>query len=112
MALVEAHSGPELGFEVKVVGDRPIGAIPLSHPLVRLAGHALDLVGVQPSYETGSTDANMPLAAGLPAVAVGVTRGGNAHRLDEYIETAPIADGLWQLLLLIVGAASGLAGQS
>lgn len=112
MGLVEAQRGPELDFEVNVVGDRPIGSIPLSHPLVQMAGHALDLVGVHPSYEAGSTDANVPLAAGLPAVAVGVTCGGNAHRLDEYIETARIADGLWQLLLLIIGAASGLVGQS
>jgi acetylornithine deacetylase/succinyl-diaminopimelate desuccinylase-like protein len=112
MGLVDAQRGPDLDFEVRVVGDRPVGGIPVSHPLVQMAGYALDLVGVQPSYETGSTDANVPLAAGLPAVTVGVTRGGNAHRLDEYIETAPIADGLWQLLLLIVGAASGLAGKS
>ncbi len=112
MGLVEAQRSTDLEFEVKVVGDRPVGGIPVSHPLVQLAGQALDLVGVQPSYEAGSTDANVPLAAGLPAVTVGVTRGGNAHRLDEYIETTSIADGLWQLLLLILGAASGLAGQS
>jgi di/tripeptidase len=74
-----------------------------------MATQALEAVGVRPSYETGSTDANVLLADGLPAITVGVTRGGNAHRLDEYIETSSIADGLWHLLLIIAGAASGLA---
>jgi len=52
------------------------------------------------------------LAAGLPTVTIGITYGGNAHRLDEFIETTMIPQGLWQLILLAVGAASGLAGQN
>jgi hypothetical protein len=33
-------------------------------------------------------------------VTIGITRGGNAHRLDEYIETAPVTPGLRQLITL------------
>src|SRR5262249_17114225 len=66
MSLVDGCRVPDLDFEVKVVGDRPAGSIPVSHPLVRMARHALEVVGAQPVLEAGSTDANIPLAAGLP----------------------------------------------
>lgn len=100
--LVTATEAGALKFAIEVVGDRPAGSLPQDHPLVSEALAALKLVGVNGSLETGSTDANIPLAAGCPAVTLGVTRGGNAHRLDEYIETRPIAAGLRQILLLVL----------
>ncbi|HVO42353.1 MAG TPA: M20/M25/M40 family metallo-hydrolase [Aggregatilineales bacterium] len=109
MRIVEVEHRPDVTFTVKVVGDRPAGAIPVDHPLVQMGSDVLQLLGVKPALEAGSTDANIPLSQGLPAIVVGITHGGNAHRLDEYIETQPIADGMWQLLLLTLGAANGLA---
>jgi acetylornithine deacetylase/succinyl-diaminopimelate desuccinylase-like protein len=110
MDLIEANRAEETEFSVKVVGDRPAGAIPLAHPLVQLADEALKSMAVQPIHEAGSTDANVPLAYGLPAITVGVTYGGNAHRTDEYLETTNIPDGLWQLFLIAMGVAMGLQG--
>lgn len=95
-------------FTVEVVGDRPAGRIALDHPLVELASAALAVVGRTATYESGSTDANLLLAQGLPTVTVGITHGGQAHRLDEFIETAPVADGLWQFVLLVIAAAQTL----
>lgn len=106
--VIAAARSPDVEFAVEVVGDRPAGAIPVSHPLVQMAREVLESMGVRPLYEAGSTDANVLLAAGLPTVTIGITHGGNAHREDEFIETANILDGLWQLLLLTVGAAGGL----
>jgi len=111
MDLVDSNRGEEIEFGVKVVGDRPAGSIPLTHPLVQLADEALKSIAVQPIHEAGSTDANVPLAYGLPAITVGVTYGGNAHRTDEYLETTNISDGLWQLLLIATGMAMGLPSQ-
>lgn len=98
--LVAATSKPNLPFDIQVVGDRPAGSIPTSHSLVQLALDALEQSGVKGTLENGSTDANVPLASGCPAVTIGITRGGNAHRSDEYIEVPPIASGMRQLLLL------------
>lgn len=95
----------ELRFEIEVVGDRPAGTLPSDHELVRGALTALERVGVRGSLETGSTDGNVPLAAGCPTVTIGITRGGNAHRLDEYVETEPIAAGMKQFILLALAAA-------
>jgi acetylornithine deacetylase/succinyl-diaminopimelate desuccinylase-like protein len=99
-AFVTEAERPDLHFHVDVVGDRPAGSIPTEHPLLQTAISVLEHIGVRGSLENGSTDANIPLSRGCPAVTVGITRGGNAHRLDEYIETPPIEDGMRQLLLL------------
>lgn len=106
-AQIQALTTPDLQFSVKVVGERPAGALAVDHPLVRGALAALDAVGVRGTLETGSTDGNVSLAAGCPTVTIGVTRGGNAHRLDEYIETAPVSAGMKQLILLTLAAAAG-----
>ncbi|MBZ0302070.1 MAG: M20/M25/M40 family metallo-hydrolase [Anaerolineae bacterium] len=95
----------DLSFQVEVVGDRPAGSIPAEHPLVQAGLAALAQLGVQGILETGSTDANVPLADGCPAVTIGITRGGNAHRLDEYVELGPVTDGVRQLILLALAGA-------
>lgn len=97
---------PGMDFRSEVVGDRPSGHLDIQHPLVQLAAEALSTVNIQAVFETGSTDANALLAHGLPTVTVGLSYGGQAHRLDEFIETDPVADGIWQLVLLILAAAN------
>jgi tripeptide aminopeptidase len=109
MAIVNKYRTAEMDIQVEVVGDRPSGAIPTSHPFVQLTRDVLQHLNTVAVYETGSTDANVPLAAGLPTVTIGITYGGNAHRLDEYIDTTQIKNGLWQLLLLTAAAAKGYA---
>ncbi|PJF23089.1 MAG: peptidase M20 [Phototrophicales bacterium] len=103
--LIRSMHTPETRFSVDVVGDRPGGSISVNHPLVSLARDALAQVGEIAVLETGSTDGNIALSAGCPTVTVGLTRGANAHRLDEYIETQPVAAGIRQLILLTLAAA-------
>lgn len=109
LAAMAALQRPDLSFSSEVVGDRPAGHVDARHPLVGLAAAALKAIGHDVTYESGSTDANVLLANGLPTVTVGVTYGGNAHRLDEYIQPDPIANGIWHLLLLVVAAAEHVA---
>jgi len=104
--LIRAVERPGLTLEVEVVGNRPPGSISSNHPLVQGALMALAQLGMRGSLETGSTDGNIPLEAGCPTVTIGITRGGNAHRLDEYIETDPVKSGMKQLITLTLAAAS------
>jgi di/tripeptidase len=106
-SLADSFNDDSLTCEIKVVGDRPGGTLPSDHPLVQGALLALAQVGMRGVLETGSTDCNIPLAAGCPAVTVGITHGGNAHRLDEYIEVSPVKTGMRQLLILVLAAAEG-----
>jgi len=90
----------DLRFEVEIVGDRPAGELDPSHPLVQFALASLEVVSFKGGLHSGSTDGNIPLQAGCPAVTIGVTSGANAHRVDEYIELEPVEAGLKQLILL------------
>jgi di/tripeptidase len=103
---IDSAKTPGVVFSVDVVGDRPAGRIDPNHVLVQGALAALEQVGIRGTLETGSTDGNVPLAAGHPTVTIGITRGGNAHRLDEFIETGPVAAGLHQTILLILATAA------
>jgi tripeptide aminopeptidase len=83
---------------VDTLGRRPGGRIAEDHPLVAAARRARERAGLPPAEEgASSTDANAAYGRGIPAITVGVTTGGNAHRLDEYIDLAPIARGLRSL---------------
>ena len=94
----EANQPGKVAFSVSLVGQRPVGALPATHPLVSLAMRCLEANGVQPYPNIGSTDANLPLSRGLPAVCLGLTTGSGAHTTGEMIETRPLRQGLGQLL--------------
>ncbi len=100
----EAKRHPQARIMVETVGDRPAGAIPRSHPLVQAATAAWQSVGATVSYVQSSTDANIPLSQGIPAVCVGLTDGRNAHRQDEYILPINLGCGMQALLLLALAA--------
>jgi tripeptide aminopeptidase len=93
---------PGIQIEIDKIGDRPGGGIPPDHPLVLAACRALEQVGEQNvQLLIGSTDANIPLSRGIPAVCVGLTTGENAHSLDERIQIEPMPRGYAALLNLI-----------
>lgn len=110
-ATISALKTNDLHFDVEVVGDRPSGYLSTDHPLVQASLAVLKTVGVRGHLQTGSTDGNVPLSQNYPAVTIGITQGGNAHRLDEYIETKPVQAGLKQLIILVLAIASECADQ-
>ena len=87
--------------QMSLVGDRPAGQIARDMPLVKLATDVLKWVGCRHiRYPAGSTDANIPLSLGMPAICIGLATSANAHRQDEYFETNSLPQGMSQLLLL------------
>jgi tripeptide aminopeptidase len=98
-ATVHAANHPgRVTLKASLVGQRPVGALSASHPLVRLAMRCLDEHGIQPYPNIGSTDANLPLSRGLPAICLGLTTGSGAHTTGEMIDTRPLRQGLAQIL--------------
>jgi tripeptide aminopeptidase len=93
-ATAMAFADREVAIQVETIGERPGGGIPEDHPLVQAARQALQDEG-EPriSLEVGSTDASIPLSLGLPGICVGLTRGGEAHSLQEYVELEPLRRG-------------------
>ena len=96
---------------METIGDRPSGAIADDHPLVVASVQALAAVGLtgDPDLRISSTDSNIPLSRGVPSVCVGITQGGNAHRLEEWIDPSWFSRGMQHLLLLTWWASGWLA---
>lgn len=109
--LVKSLEHDDLRFEIEVVGDRPAGSISQNHVLVQGAMTTLAALGIKGALEIGSTDGNVPLSHGCPTVTIGITRGGNAHRLDEYVDTQQISSGMKQLIVLALATAQYYAKQ-
>lgn len=79
-----------LALELETIGVRPAGRSDDGR-LAALASEALARNGLEMRLGASSTDANAAMAAGIPALCLGVYRGGDAHRLGEWIEP----DSLW-----------------
>lgn len=98
---------PGVTIECQQVGARPAGEIPASHPLVHSAVQCLEEQGLEARLTIGSTDANVPISLGIPAICLGLTTGGGAHTVHEHIYTAPLEQGMRQLLCLVRRLANG-----
>ena len=76
--------------------------MPFNEPIVKHALDTLKGLGISPIADASSTDANIAISNGMPAICIGLTSGANAHRTDEYIDIPPIAVGLAQLASLVI----------
>jgi acetylornithine deacetylase/succinyl-diaminopimelate desuccinylase-like protein len=95
---------PPLELEVKLIGDRPGGQTPPEHPLVRLAVEATRAAGAAAHLDCSSTDSNIAISLGLPAVTVGAGgTAGHTHTTDEWYDPRGRDLGLKRALLLILG---------
>lgn len=76
----------KIEVESKVIGERPSGMTPPSSTIVKVAAAAASRFGASPRNSTGSTDSNIPISLGIPAVTLDSGgSGGRAHALDEWI---------------------------
>jgi len=76
--------------EKRRIGNRPAGATPADSPIAQAALAAVAAEGYAPVLEASSTDANIPMSLGIPALKIGAGgRGGRAHSLDEWIDLEP-----------------------
>ncbi|MDF2758008.1 MAG: peptidase [Thermomicrobiales bacterium] len=104
-----SNRGDAVEYTAESIGERPAGVVLADSPIVRIAAGTLAALGLEPSFDASSTDANVPIAAGIPAVCVGLTTGGNVHRVDEYIDLEPVSLGVTQLALLTLALAESLS---
>src|SRR5262245_33016244 len=72
--------------DITPIGDRPAGETSVDTPLVSTTAAALKAFGLKPSYSISSTDSNIPISMGIPAVTVGGGPAGRNHSLDEWTD--------------------------
>jgi tripeptide aminopeptidase len=109
-ALAEENSmkkiGRDLTVQVKPIGDRPSGTNDPFSPLVQRAIATALYLGAKPKLSVGSTNANIPIANGTPAVTIGRGgQGGNAHSLNEWYLNDKGFMAIQQALLLVLSEA-------
>ncbi|MDF0708295.1 M20/M25/M40 family metallo-hydrolase [Flagellimonas okinawensis] len=99
----------EVDYELIKIGDRPSGELPASLPLIQRTMAATKLFGETPRLGRGSTNINIPVAKGIPAVCIGRGgQGGGAHSLHEWYLNDEEGDESIQLALLITLSEAGL----
>ena len=94
-AIVEEFRASGVQIEVEVVGDRPCGLDVDNSALARRAALAVEMhYGLSPAFTSGSTDCNVPLSMGIPAICPGCVMGSGAHTREEYVEIDSLLPGL------------------
>jgi len=97
---------PPLKLHVQMIGERPSGETPADSPLVKLAIETTRLFGVEPRLDQSSTDSNLPISLGIPAITLGAGgTSGASHTLAEWYDPRERDKGLKRGLLLILGLA-------
>lgn len=83
--------------EAERIGERPCsGAVDPArqHDLEeRAAASIRKITGLEPVFRSGSTDCNIPLSEGIPAICIGACEGGRCHTREEYLELDSLKDG-------------------
>ena len=102
------RSGPDLRLFINKIGNRPSGKVDESVPLIQRTIAATQHMGVEPRLTIGSTNSNIPISLGVPAVTIGRGGdGGKAHSLDEWWINKDGYKSI-QLALLILLSESGI----
>jgi di/tripeptidase len=103
MAAAARDSGAPLEVNFRSLGLRPAGKLPDNSPLLDSIRSVDRFLGTRSRLERSSTDANIPLSLGIPAISLG--GGGKAsgsHTLDEWYDPTGRELGLKRLLLTTV----------
>ena len=94
----------KLTVEMKIVSQRPAGVTPADSPIVKAALAADAALGITTRLSAGSTDSNIPISLGVPAITIsGGGAGRNAHSLDESFDTTDSHVGTQRALLIVLG---------
>ena len=101
----------QITVDIKQVGDRPAGTTPINARIVSAARAAFKAVGTEArSFEAASTDSNLPISLGVPAITLSSSgQGGGQHSLGEWYSPVNNTIGVRNVLLLSL-ALAGVEG--
>jgi len=111
-AVLTANAAPRfdakpLRFSIEKIGDRPAGQLPADSALLDLLRAVDRHLVIRTEQRVASTDANIPLALGVPAISIGAGgEGGGIHTFGEWYDARGRELGLRRLLLLLLALAN------
>jgi acetylornithine deacetylase/succinyl-diaminopimelate desuccinylase-like protein len=96
--------------ELKPIGDRPAGRTDPNADIIRFADAAYRSEGLAVKKNISSTDSNIPMSLGIPAVTMSrIAESGRAHAPDEWIDVSKAPNvKLKRILLSTILATAGL----
>jgi tripeptide aminopeptidase len=101
-----------LSFKIDKIGDRPAAQLAADSPLLEALNAVDRHLGLRTELRLGSTDANIPLSLGIPALSMGAGgEGGGAHTLAEWYSARDRETGLKRVLLLTLAMVEWAAEQ-
>ena len=96
-----AHSG-RISVRIRETGSRPGGALAPDSPLLEMVRSVDAFLAIRSELDCASTDANVPLSMGLPAISIGAGgSGGGAHTPAEWYSPEGRELGLRRIALLV-----------
>jgi tripeptide aminopeptidase len=109
---VSARVRGSLTFSISKIGDRPAAVLADDSPILEMLRAVDRHLGLQTGVRLGSTDGNIPLSLGVPAISLGAGgEGGGAHTLREWYSARDREVGLRRVLLLTLAMAEWAAEQ-
>jgi di/tripeptidase len=88
---------------IETVGLRPAGRVPPTAPIVQAAVSVSKALNLPVSFAEGSTDANLPLSLGIPALTIDAGgRGSGAHTENEMFDATDAWKGTQRAVLLSI----------
>jgi tripeptide aminopeptidase len=100
--LPEVEHEYNVHIERQLVGDRPAGSKADTVWMVDTIRQVHEALGLQTQVNAASTNANVPLSQGIPAVVIGTYTGKGTHRLEEWIDERSVILGMKQLTLTVL----------
>ena len=99
----------KISAELEPIGDRPAGHTDPNADIIRFAEAAYRTEGLTVQQGTSSTDSNIPMSLGIPAITMSrIADGGRAHAPDEWIDVAKAPNvKLKRILLATILATAG-----
>ena len=101
--IFESASAKDAFVTIETIGDRPAGALPDDAPLLHTVRAVDRHLTLHTEMRMGSTDANLPLSLGVPAIAMGAGgTGGGIHTLQEWYDPTGRETALRRILLTLL----------
>jgi acetylornithine deacetylase/succinyl-diaminopimelate desuccinylase-like protein len=107
----QRQTGGRVTVKTREIGSRPAAALPEQAPILRFVRAVDAHLGIRSHLDCSSTDANLPLSMGIPAVSIGAGGlGGGAHTSAEWFSPEGRDLGLKRILLSLLMLMRSAAG--